>query len=207
MKDSDDEEAPDLDPLDAAALKAKMKQKAMKEKRMQRGEDVRRVRFADGQEEDEALSDDSSELMYDSEEEAEIEQEAFLAKFQKDQIEKAKASEQIDTAGYDIGKELALMQKFKAAPGVKFMAYDEFGLPNTAEAKELRKFISTEETAPDAMVIEAPPEQMEKALRPTGVRYDYDKQVDEMNAEGKSNPDVNHRSGRAGDARRVFERQ
>lgn len=55
------------------------------------------------------------------------------------------------------------------------MAYDEFGLPNTEEAKELRKFISTEETAPDAMVINAPPEQMEKALRPTGVRIDYDK--------------------------------
>jgi hypothetical protein len=34
IKDSDDEEAPDLDPIDAAALKAKMKQRAMKEKRV-----------------------------------------------------------------------------------------------------------------------------------------------------------------------------
>ena len=79
------------------------------------------------------------------------------------------------------------MQKtnLKAAPGVKFMEYDEYGLPNTEEAKELRKFISTEEAAADAIVIEAPPEQMEKALRPTGIRYDYDKPVDQMNAEGK----------------------
>jgi hypothetical protein len=79
------------------------------------------------------------------------------------------------------------MQKtnLKAAPGVKFMEYDEYGLPNTEEAKELRKFISTEEAAADAIIIEAPPEQMEKALRPTGVRYDYDKPVDQMNAEGK----------------------
>lgn len=107
MKGSDDEEAPDLDPIDAAALKAKIKQKAMREKRVQRGEELKRVRFADGQEEGEQLSEDSSELMYDSEEEAEIEQEAFLAKFQQEQIEKAKASEQIDTTGYDIGKELA----------------------------------------------------------------------------------------------------
>lgn len=123
--------------------------------------------------------------MYDSEEEAEIEQEAFLEQFAKEQITKTKVTEQIDTTGYDIGKELAQMQKLKAAPGVKFMQYDEYGLPNTEEAKELRKYISTEEAAADAIVIEAPPEQLEKALRPTGIRYDYDKPVQDMNAEGK----------------------
>jgi len=73
----------------------------------------------------------------------------------------------------------------KAAPGVKFLEYDEFGLPNTEEAKELRKFISTEETAADAIIIEAPPDLMEKALRPKGIRYDYDKPFDQLNAEGK----------------------
>jgi hypothetical protein len=65
------------------------------------------------------------------------------------------------------------------------MQYDEFGLPNTAEAKELRKYIKTDETPLDAVVIEAPPEQLEKALRPTGVKMDYDKPVDQMNDEGK----------------------
>ena len=38
LRGSDDEEAPDLDPLDAAALKAKMQQKRMKEKRRERWE-------------------------------------------------------------------------------------------------------------------------------------------------------------------------
>lgn len=73
IKDSDDEKAPDLDPIDAAALKAKMKQKAMKEKRVIRGDEVKRVRFGDDQQEGEEMSDDSSELLYDSEEEAELE--------------------------------------------------------------------------------------------------------------------------------------
>ena len=45
------------------------------------------------------------------------------------------------------------MQKYKAAPGVKFVEYDELGLPNTEEAKELKKYISTEEAASDAVVI------------------------------------------------------
>jgi hypothetical protein len=77
----------------------------MREKRIQRGEDIKRVKFADGQNQGEELSDDSSELLYDSEEEADLEQEAFLDKFAKDQITKTKASEKIET-GYDIGKEL-----------------------------------------------------------------------------------------------------
>jgi hypothetical protein len=72
-------------------------------------------------------------------------------------VEEESKEEQIET-GYDIGKELAQMQKFTAAPGVKFMAYDEFGLPNTEEARELKKYISTEEAALDAVVIQAPPE-------------------------------------------------
>lgn len=78
------------------------------------------------------------------------------------------------------------MKKFKAAPGVKFVQYDEFGLPDTEEAKELKKYIKTDEAAHDAVVIEAPPEQMEKVLRPKGIRVDYDKPVEQMNEEGKS---------------------
>ena len=65
----------------------------MREKRIQRGEDIKRVQFADGQDQGEEMSDDSSELLYDSEEEADLEQEAFLEKFAKDQITKTKASE------------------------------------------------------------------------------------------------------------------
>lgn len=154
----------------------------MKAKRQERGEGVKTVRFAgDNDEEGEELSDDSEELYYDSEEEAEMEQEAFLEKFARDQLKTDSKPE----TGYDIGKELANMQKFKAAPGVNFVQYDEFGLPNTEEAKELRKYIKTDDAAPDAIILDAPPEQMEKVLRPTGVHYDYDKPVEEMNEEGK----------------------
>ena len=65
----------------------------MREKRIQRGEGIKRIQFADGQNQGEEMSDDSSELLYDSEEEADLEQEAFLEKFAKDQITKTKASE------------------------------------------------------------------------------------------------------------------
>jgi hypothetical protein len=157
----------------------------MKEKRQERGEEVKKVRFAGDEEEyGEELSDDSEELMYDSEEEANLEQEAFLEKFAKEQMAK-KDEAKAESSGYDIGKELAMMQRFKAAPGVNFVQYDEYGLPDTEEAKELRKYIKTDD-APDAIVIEAPPDQMERVLRPTGIRYDYDKPVDQMNEEGKS---------------------
>jgi hypothetical protein len=50
-----------------------MKQKKMREKRIERGEDIKKVRFAGDDEEGEEMSDDSEELMYDSEEEAEAE--------------------------------------------------------------------------------------------------------------------------------------
>lgn len=176
--ESDDEKCPELDPIDAAALKAKIKQKHIKKTRAERGEAIKKVRFAgDDDQEGEELSDDSDEIVYDSEEEAEIEQEEFLRKFQQQQAVKSESKEAKPDVGYDINKELASMQNFKAAAGVKFTRYDELGLPDTEEAKELRKHIKTDD-APDAIVIEAPPEQMEKILRPTGLRVDYDKPVE-----------------------------
>lgn len=84
------------------------------------------------------------------------------------------------------------MQKYQAAPGVKFMKYDEHGLPDTKEADELRKHIKTDDAGPDAIVLEAPPEQMDRILRPTGVRMDYDKPVAEMNEEGKYKTSLKH---------------
>ena len=84
----------------------------MRDKRIERGEGVKKVMFAgDGDEEGKEMSDDSEDLMYDSEEEAEAEQQAFLEKFEAEKLlKKAKEDEskeeQIET-GYDIGKELA----------------------------------------------------------------------------------------------------
>lgn len=48
----------------------------------------------------------------------------------------------------------------------------------------MRKFISTD-NGTDAVVIEAPPDILERALRPTGERHDLDKEVEEMNEEGE----------------------
>jgi hypothetical protein len=132
----------------------------MKVKRQERGEEVKKVRFTGNNEDDgEELSDDSEEILYDSEEEAVIEQEAFLEKVAREKLAKKEETKaEVVNIGYDINKELAQMTKFKAAPGVKFVQYDEYGLPDTEEAKELRKYIKTGDAPADAIVIEAPPE-------------------------------------------------
>jgi hypothetical protein len=49
--------------------------------------------------------------------------------------------------------------------------YDEYGM-NKKEG--LGKFITTDNSIPD-LFIEAPPEMMERAMRPKGVFRDYDK--------------------------------
>jgi len=71
---------------------------------------------------------------------------------------------------------------YKAAPGVKFVEYDEYGM---SKKEGLGKFISTDNSIPD-LFIEAPPEMLERAMRPKGVFRDYDKDAKDMNQEGKS---------------------
>lgn len=53
-----------------------------------------------------------------------------------------------------------------------------------SKAEGLGKFISTDNGIPD-IFIEAPPEMLEKAMRPRGVFRDYDKPVEELTNEGK----------------------
>lgn len=83
---------------------------------------------------------------------------------------------------YDVVKQTKLIQKFKAAEGVSFVEYDEFGL----QKKEgLGQYICTDTSVPD-YVIDAPKEMVEKAYAlKHGVFRDFDKQVQEMNADGK----------------------
>ena len=158
----------------------------MKQRRKERGEEVKTVRFQGDEEEyGEEVDGDSEELVYDSEEEAERDQEAFLEKFEASKIKSQE--QQIDTQSinfYEINKEMLNVRKFKPALGVKYVEYDEFGLPNNAEGDELRKWISTD-NAPSDIVIEAPPDVLERAMHPTGERHDLDKQVEDMNEEGK----------------------
>ena len=169
----------------------------MRERRRERGEDdeeckQKRVRFLNDQQVesgDDEEDADSDEFVYDSEEEAEEEKQ-----YQQRQEEKAAAEaareQMIKTAGmeetpigYDIEAEVKKVKKYKAAAGVKFVEYDELGIPKN-DGFDHYKYISTDTSIPDT-VLNATPDQMERALHPTGERFDYDKQRDEMNEEGK----------------------
>ena len=74
-------------------------------------------------------------------------------------------------------------QKYKAVEGVKFVEYDELGLPKN-DGFDYKQFITTDDNELDT-VIQAPPDAMAAAMRPKGFRNDQDKEVNDMNEEGK----------------------
>ena len=185
----------------AAKKKAKIKQKAMREKRREReaaeGDEElakKRVRFVNDEEEElgsEDLQDDGSDsddILYDSEEE-DYAQRKFEERKKKignsattDQIinpKEAKAPESF----YDIEAEVKKVQKFKPAEGVKFKQFDALGLP-VDDGFDYYKYITTDTNTFDT-VIEASPDLMEAAMHPKGERFDRDKEDNEMNEEGK----------------------
>ena len=123
---------------------------------------------------------DSDELIYDSEEEAEEERKYLESQTQFMMNGKTAEVQQPDE-GYDANVEVKKVQRYRPAPGVKFAEFDEFGM---SKAEGLGKFISTDNGIPD-IFIEAPPEMLEKAMRPRGVFRDYDKPVEELTNEGK----------------------
>ena len=75
------------------------------------------------------------------------------------------------------------MQKYKPAEGVKFVQYDEYGLPKN-DGFDYSKYISTDEAQPGDMVIEAPPEMIQAMLEHKGHRKDVDKELKDMTEEG-----------------------
>ena len=92
-----------------------------------------------------------------------------------------------ESVANDVRNEIKKAQKFKPAPGVEFVQYDEYGLAkNDPEADKLRKFISKDNEVLDTVVM-APPEVLEKslALPAKGERVHMDKKYDEMDDEGK----------------------
>ena len=125
---------------------------------------------------------DSDELVYDSEEEAEAE-----AAFRKEMREikangKIVGEVQEFNPDYDVDKQTKLIQKYKAADGVSFVEYDEFGLQ---KKDGLGQYITTDNSVAD-FTIDAPKEMVEKAYaRPVGVFRDYDKEKKDMDADGK----------------------
>jgi hypothetical protein len=68
------------------------------------------------------------------------------------------------------GQDLQQRKKLKAANGVKFVEYDEFGID---KREGLSKYICTDDKEPD-YVIAAPLEMYMKAMNPVGVFRDYD---------------------------------
>ena len=74
-------------------------------------------------------------------------------------------------------------QRYKAAPGVKFVEFDEHGL-NKAEG--LSKYVYTKNDIPDVF-IPAPQEMIDKVKeRRTGVVRDYDMDPNNIDDESKS---------------------
>ena len=171
--DYDSENEPNLiemDPIEAAAKRAKIRQKAMKEKRLAReaalgDEDAlekRKVRFAaneDDSGEEIEMESDSDELAYDSEEER-FHEEEFQKKMKRKAIEEAEAKQVINTkempAFADIQSELKKSVKFRAAEGVKFTQYDEMGLPTeTKDGIKISDWV-TKDTSEFETVLAAP---------------------------------------------------
>lgn len=71
----------------------------------------------------------------------------------------------------------------KPADGVKFVQYDEYGLPKH-DGFNYSQFIVTDEMQATDMYIPAPPEMLERMLYRTGINKDYDKEVHQMTEEG-----------------------
>ena len=89
----------------------------------------------------------------------------------------------------DANKVLAKAQFFKPAEGVKFVRYDQYGVPMEPDAEtgfDYQKHIATEDMAPgEAMYIEAPPEMVAQMYaRPkAGIQRDIDKDISKMTQE------------------------
>jgi hypothetical protein len=136
-------------------------------------------------EEDEDFNEefyDSEELLYDSEEEDEKDR-LFMEEQRKHMMNEKPTEKIVTDEGYDVNVEVKKVQKYRAAAGVKFTEYDEFGL---SKKEGLGQFVSTDNGPDYDYLVEAPPEMLAKAYaKPRGVFRDYDKNVDELTVEGK----------------------
>ena len=181
----DDDEPPELvedDALEAAAKKAKIKQKAMKQRRKEReleaGEEETKAigDESEGSWQDCSGEEDSDDIIYDSEEED------LAGEEHKKQIGQSKP-EQKDQF-YNIDKEIKNVSKYKVMEGVKFVEYDEHGIDKSLAA-EVKQWVTKDEGELET-VIEAPADVMEAIKRPTGERHDQDKKREDMNEEEKA---------------------
>ena len=74
------------------------------------------------------------------------------------------------------------MTQLKPAEGVKFVEYDQYGLPKN-DGFDYSKFISTDDARPDDAVLDVDPEELAANL--AGHHLDIDKDPSKMTAEEK----------------------
>lgn len=74
------------------------------------------------------------------------------------------------------------VEKLKPAEGVKFVEYDQYGLPKN-DGFDYSKFISTDDARPDDAVFDVAPEELAANL--AGHHLDVDKDPSKMTAEEK----------------------
>jgi hypothetical protein len=92
--------------------------------------------------------------MYDSEEEAEqerLQREGKPLNMNVVNDAKGKQFEMIETPmeDYDANQQMKKNQQYKAAPGVKFVEYDEHGFD---KREGLSQFVTTDDTIPDVYI-------------------------------------------------------
>ena len=187
-----EEDVMDTDPLHAALIKKKLKtinKEAAKEQK--------RVKFAEENGSDEEYESDeeeeANENSYsdsdDGEMEDEGEEEHEEIKNEMAYIDKKKAQNKLRNQKKeeeDANLAAKQAQIYKAAEGVKFTEYDQYGLPKN-DGFDYHQYISTDERPAD-MVIAAPPEMILQMMkRGVGRRTDVDKELFQMNEEGTSN--------------------
>lgn len=160
------------DPLEAAVKKMqlrkehRMEQKALKEQTKNSKTD-RKVKFAD-EKSDEDESDVDSADYFDEDEKGEEEEDEEDYGSEEESEEEIKdgvmIAKQPKEKREDANKVLAKAQHFKPAEGVKFVRYDQYGVPIEPDAEtgfDYQKHIASEDLAPgEAMYIEAPPEMV-----------------------------------------------
>lgn len=145
------------------------KEQRLKEKKDEPN-DKKRVKFSGDREE----SEDSAEYFEDSQDEEDYhDSDDYDSENGEEEEKEPKITEE------DPVETLKQAKALKPAEGVKFVQYDEYGVPLQPDPEtgfDYQKHIVTDEMKPGDMFIEAPAEMVERMMaKPWGIRRDIDK--------------------------------
>ena len=141
----------------------RLQQKALKDQAKSSKTD-RKVKFAD-EKSDESDDVDSADYFDEDEKDEDDEDDYGSEESEKEEVKDGvMIAKQPKEKSEDANRALAKAQHFKPAEGVKFVRYDQYGVPMDPDAEtgfDYQKHIATEDLAPgEAMYIEAPPEMV-----------------------------------------------